>query len=220
MAYSVNMVFEGLSNSVIDLVKARRFDEACAACRRLLEDFPDVVDGFERAGMLFAAMGDHTRASRLLPASARIRHRPEPQRSIRGDRGRATCVSCRRRSIVLGRCFGAATSASSRFARSCRRPRLARARSSTRPWRISSTIRTDAQCRPRSSWRAWFTARMSPASGGRDPRPLNPARSRAGRLRVEGAIDGCRTSRAVAALPRWREGPPDLGAVSVDRFAV
>ena len=54
---------DDLSNSVLDLVKARRFDEALAACRRLLEEFPDVVDGFERSGMVYAATGDHARAA-------------------------------------------------------------------------------------------------------------------------------------------------------------
>lgn len=54
---------DDLSNSVIDLVEARRFDDAMAACRRLLEDFPDVVDGFDRAGFVFAAMGNHARAA-------------------------------------------------------------------------------------------------------------------------------------------------------------
>jgi len=52
-----------LSNSVIELVRARRFDDAMAACRRLLEDFPDVVDGFEHSGLLFEAMGEHDRAA-------------------------------------------------------------------------------------------------------------------------------------------------------------
>lgn len=52
-----------LSNSVLDLVRTGRFDEALAACRRLLEEFPDVVDGFERSGMVHAKMGNHTRAA-------------------------------------------------------------------------------------------------------------------------------------------------------------
>lgn len=54
---------DDLSNSVIDLINQRRFDDALAACRRLLEDYPDVVDGFERAAMVFAAMGNHERAA-------------------------------------------------------------------------------------------------------------------------------------------------------------
>lgn len=52
-----------LSNSVVDLVEARRFDEAIAACKRLLEEFPEVVDGLERSGMVHAAMGEHALAA-------------------------------------------------------------------------------------------------------------------------------------------------------------
>jgi tetratricopeptide (TPR) repeat protein len=52
-----------LSNSVLDLVKARRFDEALAVCRRLIEEFPDVVDGLERSGLVHAAMGNHATAA-------------------------------------------------------------------------------------------------------------------------------------------------------------
>jgi hypothetical protein len=52
-----------LSNSVLDLVHTGRFDEALAACTRLLEEFPDVVDGFERSGMVHAKMGNHTLAA-------------------------------------------------------------------------------------------------------------------------------------------------------------
>ena len=52
-----------LSNSVLDLVRTGRFDEALAACTRLLEEFPDVVDGFERSGLVHAKMGNHTLAA-------------------------------------------------------------------------------------------------------------------------------------------------------------
>jgi tetratricopeptide (TPR) repeat protein len=52
-----------LSNSVLDLVRTGRFDEALAACNRLLQEFPDVVDGFERSGMVYAKMGNHTLAA-------------------------------------------------------------------------------------------------------------------------------------------------------------
>jgi len=52
-----------ISNSVLDLVKARRFDEALAVCRRLLDEFPEVVDGLERSGLVHAAKGDHATAA-------------------------------------------------------------------------------------------------------------------------------------------------------------
>lgn len=54
---------DDLSNSVLDLIEERRFDEALAACRRLQEEFPDVVDGLERTAMVHAAMGDHAVAA-------------------------------------------------------------------------------------------------------------------------------------------------------------
>lgn len=54
---------DDLSNSVIDLVKARRFDEALTACDRLLKELPEVVDGLERSAMVHSAMGEHARAA-------------------------------------------------------------------------------------------------------------------------------------------------------------
>lgn len=54
---------DDLSNSVLDLTKDRRFDAALAVCRRLLQEFPDVVDGLERSAMVHAAMGDHATAA-------------------------------------------------------------------------------------------------------------------------------------------------------------
>ena len=54
---------DDLSNSVLDLVRAGRFDQALAACTQLLEEFPDVVDGFERSGMVHAKMGNHALAA-------------------------------------------------------------------------------------------------------------------------------------------------------------
>ncbi len=54
---------DDLSNSVIDLIKERRFDEALDACRRLQDEFPDVVDGLERSAMVYAATGDHAAAA-------------------------------------------------------------------------------------------------------------------------------------------------------------
>jgi tetratricopeptide (TPR) repeat protein len=54
---------DDLSNSVVDLIQERRFDEALAACRRLLDEFPDVDDGFERSAMVHAAIGHHALAA-------------------------------------------------------------------------------------------------------------------------------------------------------------
>jgi tetratricopeptide (TPR) repeat protein len=54
---------DDLSNSVIDLAGTGRFDEALSACARLLEEFPEVVDGLERSGMVHAKMGNHALAA-------------------------------------------------------------------------------------------------------------------------------------------------------------
>jgi tetratricopeptide (TPR) repeat protein len=52
-----------LSNSVLDLVRDGHLEQALAACKRLLDEFPDVVDGLERSGMVHARMGDHATAA-------------------------------------------------------------------------------------------------------------------------------------------------------------
>jgi tetratricopeptide (TPR) repeat protein len=52
-----------LSNSVLDLVRDGHLEQALAACKRLLDEFPDVVDGLERSGMVHAKMGDHATAA-------------------------------------------------------------------------------------------------------------------------------------------------------------
>lgn len=54
---------DDLSNSVLGLVAQRRFEEALAACKRLLEEFPDVVDGLERSALVHSALGDHAGAA-------------------------------------------------------------------------------------------------------------------------------------------------------------
>lgn len=54
---------DDLSNSVLGLVRERRFDEALAACERLINEFPDVADGFERSGHVHAALGNHALAA-------------------------------------------------------------------------------------------------------------------------------------------------------------
>lgn len=54
-----------LSNSVLALVQARRFEEALAVCRRLRAEYPEVVDGLEHSGLVHAAMGDHATAAVL-----------------------------------------------------------------------------------------------------------------------------------------------------------
>lgn len=47
-----------LSNSVVDLIDENRLDEAEEACARLLEEFPDCVDGIERLVAVHEARGN------------------------------------------------------------------------------------------------------------------------------------------------------------------
>ena len=61
--YQEAMELDALSNSVIDLIKARRFPEAEAACKKLQKKFPDYVDGYERSVLVYKAQGDHKRAA-------------------------------------------------------------------------------------------------------------------------------------------------------------
>jgi len=47
------------SNAVVDLANAGKLDEAEAAALALLVDFPDVVDGLERLGMVHEKRGNN-----------------------------------------------------------------------------------------------------------------------------------------------------------------
>ena len=59
----VDEPLDELSNSVLDLVEQRRFQEALEVCERLLQEFPQQVDGLERSGLVHAARGDHATAA-------------------------------------------------------------------------------------------------------------------------------------------------------------
>ena len=52
-----------LSNSVLDLIESRRFDEAEHACRELSKRYPDQVDGLERSVAVHKAKGDYAIAA-------------------------------------------------------------------------------------------------------------------------------------------------------------
>jgi tetratricopeptide (TPR) repeat protein len=51
-----------ISNRVVDLIHEGRLDEAEEAGKKLLQDYPEVHDGFERLAMLYEARGDKTHA--------------------------------------------------------------------------------------------------------------------------------------------------------------
>ncbi len=46
-----------LSNRTADAIDAGRYDEAEELCRKLLEQYPDTLDGHDRSGMLREAQG-------------------------------------------------------------------------------------------------------------------------------------------------------------------
>lgn len=54
---------DDISNSVLDLIRDENFDEALRVCQLLLADYPDVIDGLERSGLVYAAMGEHDTAA-------------------------------------------------------------------------------------------------------------------------------------------------------------
>ena len=52
-----------LSNSVNDLIKENKLDEAEAVSRRLLAEYPDQIDGFNRLAMVYEARGEKKKAA-------------------------------------------------------------------------------------------------------------------------------------------------------------
>ena len=48
---------------MIDLIRAGKLDEAEHAAHRLLEDYPEVIDGHERLAMVYEARGDQCKAA-------------------------------------------------------------------------------------------------------------------------------------------------------------
>lgn len=51
-----------LSNSVYDLIRKKRLDEAEAAGEKLLKEYPDEIDGFHRLAQVYEARGDISKA--------------------------------------------------------------------------------------------------------------------------------------------------------------
>ncbi len=52
-----------LSNSVVDLIKQKKLDEAETVSRKLLDEYPDQVDGFNRLAMVYEARGERRKAA-------------------------------------------------------------------------------------------------------------------------------------------------------------
>ncbi len=56
-------VLNDLSNSVVDLIKEKKFDEAEMVCHELSKKYPDQVDGIERLAMVYEARGEKEKAA-------------------------------------------------------------------------------------------------------------------------------------------------------------
>lgn len=59
----VYTALDKLSNSVVDLIKENKLDKAEAVSRKLLADYPDQVDGFNRLAMVYEARGEKSKAA-------------------------------------------------------------------------------------------------------------------------------------------------------------
>jgi len=59
-----------LSNSVVDLIKEDRFDEAEKTCHELLSRYPDQIDGIDRFAELYEARGDKKKAAQYYRKAA------------------------------------------------------------------------------------------------------------------------------------------------------
>lgn len=53
---------DSLSNSVVDLIKSKNYDKAKEVCKKLLEEFPDQVDGYERFAAVYEDEGNRLEA--------------------------------------------------------------------------------------------------------------------------------------------------------------
>lgn len=74
-----------LSNGVVDLVRLERFDEAHAACQKLLDDYPDVIDGLERSATVHEAQGNHALAADFYQRCIDFIDRPEQRDGFDDD---------------------------------------------------------------------------------------------------------------------------------------
>ena len=59
-----------LSNSVVELIDQNKLDAAEAASRKLLDEYPDQVDGLERLGRVYEARGQKDKAAKFYQKAA------------------------------------------------------------------------------------------------------------------------------------------------------
>jgi tetratricopeptide (TPR) repeat protein len=61
---------DNLSNSVVDLIKESRLDEAEKVCRELLSRYPDQIDGIDRSAEVYEARGNNKKAAQYYRKAA------------------------------------------------------------------------------------------------------------------------------------------------------
>ena len=59
-----------LSNSVWEHIKAEKWDKAEDACKKLLTEYPDQIDGLHRSAQLWEARGDNSKAAEYYKKAA------------------------------------------------------------------------------------------------------------------------------------------------------
>ena len=66
-----------LSNSVLDHLREQRYDAALAACDRLLREYPDTHDAYERPARVHDALGNHALAADLWEKAVAVCEHPD-----------------------------------------------------------------------------------------------------------------------------------------------
>jgi uncharacterized protein YecA (UPF0149 family) len=54
---------DDLSNGALDAIQARRYEDADRLCEKLIRDYPELIDGHDRLGMLREAQGRFAEAA-------------------------------------------------------------------------------------------------------------------------------------------------------------
>ena len=80
-----------LSNQIPELIKQKKYAEAEEVCRKLLEKYPEQIDGFHRSAELFEAMEDYEKAAAFYNRTAEFAEQADgfEQKSIENFRKKA-----------------------------------------------------------------------------------------------------------------------------------
>ena len=80
-----------LSNQVPELIKQKKYDEAEEVCQKLLEQYPDQIDGLHRSAELFEAKENYDKAITFYNLTAGFAEQADgfEQESVRYFRSKA-----------------------------------------------------------------------------------------------------------------------------------